>query len=606
MYCPECGTRIDDAAARFCPECGTPLDIGEVAAEAAEAEASASEAIVAEEPVVAEELVAEETFADVAATQPKESEWVKGIILTNCRLLEQHFGTASGEMEKLLRSYCEMRRQSGVDYHLIDVDNYTYAKRGFFSRSRQVSLDPNSPLSDYMELLTDAVDQLTTKQEKGAPLFLFIIGSNDIIPMPCVAHPVKGMSDNDIDTDLLWAYPYGKEMIHQLESLSIFHYDQQLMVGRLPIGKDTTVEQFTDYLQRGINHSFGIPTGEAYGQCDPHWRLISSAVSSGIAPLMRNLSGQIHQGAYYRGLILSPLIKVEDLPQVFHPSAYLYYFNLHGSNAPESAGYFGSTMEQRPRFYTVMHPLFMQHCQEPNVVVCEACYGARHRGMDHEHSTLLSALYTQTMNFVGSSRIAWGDADSQDGRPPSPMFADTLAGTFINALQEGYPVGFAFFLAKSAVMQQDSDCTPYTAATLLEFNLFGDPSLFIELSEQVEEGYKAASKQMRSTPMKQATLPTEKSYACQMEPLGGSSLLQQVRSLVDANIRTIHEQVSTHLYQRFGISPRPVDSAFRVRYANQTEELLFNYAEETMGGEKQIYTVATDSAGKVKRVMVTK
>ena len=64
--------------------------------------------------------------------------------------------------------------------------------------------------------------------------------------------------------------------------------------------------------------------------------------------------------------------------------------------------------------------------------------------------------------------------------------------------------------------------------------------------------------------------------------------------------------MSTHLYQRFGISPRPVDSAFRVRYANQTEELLFNYAEETMGGEKQIYTVATDSAGKVKRVMVTK
>ena len=596
MYCPECGTKIEEKGARFCPECGTRLDEPEEL----------------QQPVVSQPAAGE-------TTDSKESSVEWGFILTNCRLLAAKLGGSVDELKQLLACYIEARQASGVEYQLIDVDNYTYTKRGFLGRTRTSSLQPDSSWGDYLDLLADAVEARTGKQAKGQPLYLFILGSNDIIPMPCVPHPVKEVDDNDIDTDLLWSYPYGKSMVDELLNLNIFHFDQQLMVGRLPVGNDTDWNKLVDYLQRGIDYSLGIPGGVAYGQCDPHWKRVSSTVIGDVASDLRNLSSQPASG-YYRGLILSPAYTAENLMQVFTPDAYLYYFNLHGSDAPEACGYYGTTLEQHPKCYPVMHPLFMQTCQCPNVVTCEACYGARHRGMDSEHSTLLAALYAQTLLFVGSSRIAWGDVDATDGSAPTPMLADTLAATFMEALQAGYPAGQAFFLAKSAVMQQDTQGTPYTAATLLEFNLFGDPSLFLDLwDEEDTYGKNRASGKSRphTISTKAATQPAVQSYLCQTERIGGkaathngasttASLLQQVRAQVNTNVQHIHDQMASHLYSHYGIPPRPAEAIFHVHYANGTEELRFDYTVETEGQVKQTYTITSDLRGNVKQVIGTK
>lgn len=607
MYCPECGTKIEEIGARFCPECGTRLDEPEESQQPAAASAAPSAA-----PLAA---------GEAACGKENPMEW--GLILTNCRLLSAKLGGSVEEANQLLASYIEARRASGVDYELIDVDDYTYRKRSFLSRTRHVSLQPDSPWGDYLDLLADAVEARTGKRAKGQPLYLFILGSNDIIPMPCVPHPVKEVSDNDIDTDLLWAYPYGHCMVDELQSLNIFHYDQQLMVGRLPVGEDTTWSQFADYLQRSVNSSLGIPGGVVYGQCDPHWKRVSSTVAGGLTPNLRNLAAQPSSG-YYRGLILSPSYTADNLSQVFTPEAYLYYFNLHGSNAPEASGYYGTTLEERPKCYTVMHPVFMQACRLPNVVTCEACYGARHRGMDSAHSTLLAALYAQTLLFVGSSRIAWGDVDAIDGSAPTPMLADTLAATFMNALQAGYPAGLALFLAKSAVMQQDKQGRPHTAATLLEFNLFGDPSLYLALwDEEATDDKRESHKEPRpnTAPPEAATQPAAQSYACQTELVGGeaastsatssaasptASLLQQVRAQVNANILHIHDQMARHLYSRYGIPPRPAAAIFRVRYADGKEELRFDYTVASEGEVKQTLTVTSDAQGNIRQVIGTK
>ena len=604
MFCPECGTRIDEKGARFCPECGTRLDELEEPAQPADPTATAP------------------TPADSATAKEDSAEW--GLILTNCRLLAAKLGGSVDELKQLLHSYIEARNASGVEYELIDADNYSFRKRGFLGRTRTVSLQPDSPWGDYLDLLDDAVEARTGRRAKGQPLYLFILGSNDIIPMPCVPHPVKEVSDNDIDTDLLWAYPYGKSMVDELQSLNIFHYDQQLMVGRLPVGNDTDWNQFVGYLQRASDNSYGIPSGLTYGQCDPHWKRVSSAVASGVATTLRNL-GALPAEGYYRGLILSPAYTAENLNKVFAPDANLYYFNLHGSNAPEAAGYYGTTLEQRPKCYTVMHPLFMQACQEPNVVACEACYGARHRGMDREHSTLLAALYAETLLFVGSSRIAWGDVDAVDGSAPTPMLADTLVATFMNALQAGYTAGLALFLAKSAVMQQDSQGRPHTAATLLEFNLFGDPSLYLnvwddEQSDKANTDNESAdgtdTSRPTAAPAEALTQPASQSYVCQTEVVGGAnattassptaSLLQRVRAQVNANVMHIHDQMARHLYSRYGIPPRPADAIFRVRYADGTEEFRFDYTIETEGEVKQTLTLSTDTQGSIKHLIATK
>lgn len=586
MFCPECGTRIDEAEARFCPQCGTCLDetagSGENACPATDGKEGASD----------------DCFA-------------RGFILTNCRLLAGKVGTTVEALRQLLDDFIGRKQMAGVDYRLLDVDGYTYCKRGFLGWNKKVSLQPDSPWADYLNLLEDAVNGLE-RQDEDEALYLFIIGSNDIIPMPCVPHPVAEVDDTDIDTDLLWAYPYGEQMVREMESLDIFHFDQQLLVGRLPVGKDTGFQALTDYLHRDLDCDFGIPLGGAYAQCDPHWKRVSAQVSGSVAPMLPNLEGRLTPAGYYRGVILSPDVLVEDLGQVFNPKASIYYFNLHGSNAPEAAGYYGCTMGPNSRCYAVMQPGTMRTCRNHNVVTCEACYGARHRGMDSAHSTLLSALYGRTLLFVGSSRIAWGDVDALDGSAPTPCLADTLAATFMGGLLEGYTAGEALFYAKAAVMRQDSNATPHTAATLLEFNLFGDPTLYLNVWDDEEDEYTENIEKRRKTfssfSPRRGTQPKEQSYACRVERIGGSgtSLLDSVRTQVDANIEEIHRQMSQLLYSRYGLAPRPADAVLRLQYADGRCGLRLDYAVDIPGGGKQTYTVIADTQGRMKRLYASK
>lgn len=566
MFCPECGYRIEEAEARFCPECGTRLDEEENSSAA---------------PHTAEECSAH------------------GYILTNCRLLAEKLGVSSQQVEQLIEQYIISRRADGMDYLCLNVDSYTYRKRGFLGRSRNVSLRPDSPCREYMDLLADAVEQ-RPGGSSGEVLYLFIIGSCDLIPMPRIAHPVEGMDDRDIDTDLLWAYPYGAAMVEELDNYRILQYDQQLLVGRLPVGEDTGFEELADYLMRASQCGWGIPRREAYGQCDPHWQRISATVSRPVAPLLRNLEGRVPSACFARGLVLSPGVTLQHLPDYFHPDASIYYFNLHGSNAREASGYYGCSMEQPPKCHAVMAPAFMQQCREHNIVVSEACYGARHIGMDRSHSMLLSAIYSQTLLFLGSSRVAWGDVDGGQQRAPQPVLADVVASAFLEAMDSGYSAGKALFLAKSAVMKSDPHVSPHSVATVAEFNLFGDPSLLMD-----EEREKLALPFSTSG----VKLGNAQGYGCKITRVEGHdnpSILQQVRAQVDANIRKIHEQVGEYLYAQLGMAPRPADEVFRVDYPNGQGEMLFNYKVLRQEGWTELLTVITSTDGTVRKLFATR
>ena len=82
MFCPECGTRIDEKGARFCPECGTRLDELEEPAQPADPTATAP------------------TPADSATAKEDSAEW--GLILTNCRLLAAKLHMKGDHAETML------------------------------------------------------------------------------------------------------------------------------------------------------------------------------------------------------------------------------------------------------------------------------------------------------------------------------------------------------------------------------------------------------------------------------------------------------------------------------------------------------------------------
>lgn len=566
MFCPECGYKIEDEQARFCPECGTCIE------------------------EVESDAVSEHTVGECSA---------HGFILTNCRLLAEKLGVPALQVKQLIEQYIMARREDEMDYLCLDVDHYTYRKRGFLGWNKSVSLRPDSPWEEYMELLTDAVEQ-RQGATSGEVLYLFIIGSNDVIPMPRIVHPVEGMDDRDIDTDLLWAYPYGAAMVEELKSLHILQYDQRLLVGRLPVGEDTGFEELAGYLQRAAQCGWGIPMQEAYGQCDPHWQRVSTRVAQPVTPMLRDLEGRVPSACYAHGLVLSPGVTLQHLPHYFHPNASIYYFNLHGSNAREASGYYGCSMEQPPKCHAVMAPAFMEQCGVHNVVVCEACYGARHIGMDRNHSTLLSALYHRTLLFLGSSRVAWGDVDGAQQRMPQPQLADVVASTFMEALGNGYSAGKALFIAKAAVMKADPHVSPYSVATVAEFNLFGDPSLLMDECSEKQAG-------VVKDPC--GKLGHAQAYGCrvtQVEKKGSPSLLQQVRAQVDANVREIHDRIGQYLYAQYGIAPREVDQVLRLDYPDGYQEMNFNYKVARQEDWEEVVTVITSTKGDIRKVFSTR
>ncbi|MBR7134170.1 MAG: zinc ribbon domain-containing protein, partial [Bacteroidaceae bacterium] len=198
MYCPECGTKIEDDA-RFCPECGTRME-------------QATHNV--------------DDVQECAAEDSKDNDIVIScIILTNINLLAKSLHADANDIRTLLQQFIDIKKQAGIRYLLADASNYTYCKRGFLGARKKVSLDANSSIWDYTDILMD----IHTHEESGKRIvseYVFIVGGNDVIPMPCTKNYVAHNKDNKtVDSDILYSFPYGKEMLANLENLEIFKYD---------------------------------------------------------------------------------------------------------------------------------------------------------------------------------------------------------------------------------------------------------------------------------------------------------------------------------------------------------------------------------------------
>jgi hypothetical protein len=171
-----------------------------------------------------------------------------------------------------------------------------------------------------------------------------------------------------------------------------------------------------------------------------------------------------------------------------------------------------------------------------------------------------------------------------------------LAYTFMNALLQGYTVGQALFAARCAVFKaRPGDLK--TALTLVEFNLFGDPTLSFDVS---------GGKKIDAESLKKSNLMgTEEQLSCKVETMKSAgkaenSILSMVRSAVDANIMQIHQTIADHLYAHYGIEPRPADAVLAMHYADGREEMQFHY--DSSPADRQVnskYMVTTTKQGDI-------
>lgn len=537
-----------------------------------------------------------------ASQQRTESPRVEGAILTNSVALARKLGCEPMTIVRLLEAYIVASLNRGIRYRIIDASSYTMLNPE--ARGKSLSLTPSSTWVEHTILLADyyRYGRLTSEDRS---CYLFIVGGEDIIPMPVIRHymaSTPNFHDKDIDTDIPYAYMLGERTYPLLESGKIFSYEQYFHVGRLPFATDASIEDFAGYLRRASAAAAGIEVESYYGQTNMPWGDESLVVCQPLRDAAIPTQSSNYESAYCevdderfyvakQGLIYSLPVSVGNLEQVFDRDASFYYFNLHGSNSPTYNGYIADHVG------TAILPEHIASTTTPNIFVTEACYGGRFQRYAKRDSMLLSAMSSQTLLFLGSSRIAFcNNRYSIDN-------SDRLANVFIVELLNGLSGGEALYNARKSFFEyDDGHLYDQQLVSIVEFNLFGDPSLVMRRA-----GSKGLASR-RTEPLMRGEVIRVSESKClydASEEQNSSSILQLVRREVDKNLMRIRQTIDKELYDRLGVEHRSLRNIFSNSFSDGRSFYSFNYSDDKAGYERA-YSAITSPEGELLTVISSK
>ncbi len=416
-FCYNCGVRIDDIC-RFCPECGVEL----------QPSVSANPAAVPGTKLFGSLFDKQEQKREAVGT-PFLPGYAAAYLLTNTEALSRKFGCKRQDVVRRIEQYIEMRRQGGVCFLLLDVCDYKPCQKEnrHFLRST-ISLSPQDGWQQHQRLLIDRYVYDTSvgsdaNGDKHGVDYLFIIGGNDIIPMPLVGkHPSKL---NGILSDVPYGYLYGDKTEMMITDNSLFYQAMHLMVGRLPFGDDATLDNLDTYINNVSYHTSNrlcLPFQGVYSQCDPNWMKVTACITEQFyeSGLLIPPFERMGEDATFRHIRLTPPVVLNspdpsyDTSMAFYPHASLYLFNMHGSDHPARPCYSGCGK----KFCDGIHPEYFAAIEPLNLVISEACWGAKHTALRQEESILLTAMGNKTLAFIGSTHVAFGNTDDRLNQSP--------------------------------------------------------------------------------------------------------------------------------------------------------------------------------------------
>ena len=515
----------------------------------------------------------------------KTQNYRSGIIYTDTQALATKFGVNRGHILDLLNNYIK-NTSNYINYRLLDACEQ-------LQRETMMPLTTLSSEKDWKAYHNILYKNYIFSQRKVTE-YLFIIGGEDIIPMPEVPS-VFTIPDKIIPTDFLYAYsnviPKGTiEIINSVSSQDICYH-----VGRLPLGADATLDILEKYLTRAEKIlGKGIPVQMTYAQSDPTWKRVSSKTISDISNNGLIPDINIDTSLCYENIFLSPFITVDTIDNVFNPYANLFYFNLHGSNDPQNPNFSGydSNGEDR-QLYRGISPKSFLTTKFDNIVVTEACYGGKFKGLRTSQSMLLTALANSTLLYIGSSVVAIGSIDPNDDNANVYMCcADVLAKEFIRNLMGGKTAGEALTHTRHKLYNAKNLTN---LLTILEFSLFGDPAMTAKFPRDIQESVE----KMAVPKTLAANRNFDKIYIEALYDDEPNSFLSFVRKKVDNRFNQIHSEIQNYL-STFGVKPRRLASVRKIRRGMDTQ-VLYTYDSDNYS----TIIVAVDSSNN-KQAMFSK
>lgn len=568
----------------------------------------------------------------------------RGVILTNTKkLAHKYFGAINygnvsasedGKPEiwsyslpilNKLAEYAKHLEQYGCSYTILDLGHSDY---GYILEER-----------DDWRACLDILDDYCSRNDISGenPVSLFIIGGDDVIPVPQFHNPGQDVGeeihdinelDNTVDSDLPYAYcgsdvKLTKKGELSLDALSSVIGKPRFYVGRLPMEsgfmKTSIKDDVYSYLDRASQafSESGMCINAPLMTTCRNAMAVGSFVVDGI-PVVKD--GASSEEMTKGEMITSPALAVEDDPDGrFRQTGLEDYasilsrsdmliFLLHGGGAPTTNSYYGDyTDETLGRINPKAFAPEMLSCGTIKNIATVSCFGAKYIGYDRAKSMLLSALYKDTICFVGASRTAFGDFDdSMEKGVRHPRYSGRMMNYYLRLLFSGVPAAEALQKAKikfmdGVVAQKYGECIGIGMTTLLEFNYYGDPMLWMQPRISEAELYSTSGLAGYSSfgdswsrDYKKIELPSENR--------GG--FLARVRNAVDRNFSDIHSIITERLYDEWGLEPRELYRASSFKSADGESGYLFRYKHSDNGINTFAFAEADDK-GQIKTVYYT-
>lgn len=537
-FCPECGMQVNSDA-NFCPSCGYNFSVEEQ----------------------------EAVDSDNVAANWNDSCEQEGIVWTDTKELAKKYGITRDAVLDIIEGFIRANDDLDLSWHLLDMAD------------QQLELG-EATWMDYSDVLQQFIKDMSIAS--GPHLSLFIIGGNDVIPQPAEDNPCSSGSDYDdrVYADFYYCF-YGQ--------LPLDFLDFRLArcnVSRLPLETGqmhTTIEEDLQAyfnISNMMSEQGGIEIGRAVMTSNFDWIPASREMS-------RNLPTEHmdnEEEVVLDNMFLSPSI-MEDMDEELAEQYYgklseadMLVFNLHGACAPDDSGFYSSGLA---------FSIDMLRESNARIFNTVACWGGRYIRYVREQSMLLSAMYGGgVLLYSGSCVPAMGKCgcfqSDETWRIQPAAYSETFMARFAEYECLGtMTAGEAFLKAKcdyyntSRQIEEDE----ITLATVLMFNLYGNPKL------RTRPNVKALAGIQEEDGSKSVRMPFRK-MKCQtlMRKSQGeskSSILNEVRELVDSNLRLIHDSITKNLYQRLGVEPRELFSVERYETTNAQgypeKGYLYNY-----------------------------
>ena len=546
-------------------------------------------------------------FPEQSATIPQERVPQYGIIFTDSLALAEKYGCEVQDVYDVLNEFFQNSAQVEQHWYLLDAGNY-----------RQ-QLGSNAYWGDYNEILANFIYENGFQTGLATPVF--IIGGSDVIPVPQLENPQYG---GMIPTDM--AYCFSTTFFSDL-----WDGDRHISAdyvrntaSRLPLECGQMQTSIQDDLLSYFNlcsiEADGIDIAGVAMASNVEWTDNSVTMSQHLPLIYVDTDDEEE---IYKRMYMCPKLVATDSGgeevdeevltdyQKALDKAGMILFNLHGSDAEGSSGFYCNAEDGYPESFNID----LMRRSVARVFNTVACFGARYDDYDRDDSMLMSSLLGGgKLLYAGSTisvpMISDSAQDYPDGVTQYPgSGSEKFMPLYCYYQFCGLPAGQAMMQAKLDYFNtfRHIERDDFSLSTAMMFGLYGNPMLHVKARQDVMDAalrYEVLP-QLPSTKVSNAPVRMKRSTCLisKSQIQASKSLIDQLRGCVDNNLQIIHSIVQQNLYQQLGLDPRWLDQvdAFTI---GEESGYAYHYDADNKYGRKSLIEV--NLQGQVMRTVTFK